>query len=68
MNGLMHRGHRHRHLVTLSERRMDEEGASTPVALGLFAGFAPRSRESTFQFGGILLRDASLRDAPQDEV
>jgi hypothetical protein len=35
MNGLMHRSQRHRHTVTLSARRMDEEGTSTPIALAV---------------------------------
>jgi hypothetical protein len=35
MNGLMHRSKRHRHSITLSTRRANDEDTSTPIALAL---------------------------------
>jgi hypothetical protein len=38
------------------------------VTIVVTAGSSSRPGESSFQHRGFILRDASLRDAPQDEV
>ena len=73
----MHRGQQHRHTITLSARRMDEEGTSTPIALAVcrlcaaqplddLQGPAPLDRaercEGCAAIMGGLLRQKILRD------